>query len=68
MHESNIENNNAPDVFAAYEELTPERKKMIENKLENALLKVLLQEGGEVVLLRKQTTDEINQSPTDYRL
>ena len=44
-------------------ELTPEQKIIIENKLQNALLKVLIKNGGEVVLLKSQT----NKPPTDSR-
>jgi hypothetical protein len=58
MENPNIEHDNKTKEAAPSEELNPDRRRIIESKLKNALLRVLIQEGGEVVLLTRQTTDE----------
>jgi hypothetical protein len=55
MQELNIKHDSEIENFAP-SELTLDRKKIIESKLQNFLLSVLIQNGGEVVLLESQTT------------
>ena len=64
MQESNIEHNNTTDKPV---ELSQEQKKIIESKLQNALLKVLIENGGEVVLLKPLQMKQRRKSPFRQR-
>jgi hypothetical protein len=57
MQELNIKHNRKIKKFAP-SELTQERKRIIENKLQNALLRVLIENGGEVIWLKPPTTNK----------
>jgi hypothetical protein len=63
MNKSDIEHLNVTSKTVSSDELTPEEKKTLEGKLQNALLRVLIKNGGEAVLLKPLT----NKTQADSR-